>query len=246
MVTNGTQRRLYSPLGRSWRRSSVATKHSFTAFQSARVPNLYKWGIFIRDSHQSSAIMQRKSFLHQFQRRQSRPQYESQRRNQSRIDSIVRWFSRVFRSCRKEPELQDFMPFLPHTFVTSNLGTQDEVFQLYFSHFLTGDPSIAVFSSSQYAAPTEWQPHRVNMRHGCRPNHLNVRQVCTVSVIVGLGCQHDVSMTSIHHWDPAWGGMLLVDWEAMYEDYFARERMKKNKERALKIMKGYRWKRDRT
>ncbi|KAF1915968.1 hypothetical protein BDU57DRAFT_515777 [Ampelomyces quisqualis] len=179
-----------------------------------------------------------KSLLHAFRRHERRPQYESQCRVRGCVSSIVRWFSRISKSCRKKPRLEHFTPYLPHTVVTCNFEAQEQVFELYFSHFFTGNPSIAVFSSSQCGAdPINWRPRRVNVRYGWRRNRQHVRQLSTTRIIVGSGCQHEVSVTSIHHWDPAWGGTLLVNWEAMYEDYFAQERRERKKERAFEIRK---------
>jgi hypothetical protein len=118
---------------------------------------------------------------------------------------------------------------LPHTLITSDLGEWGRTAHLRFSHFLPENPSIAVFSETQNTpVPHTWRRRRswflgrfgfrCRLYKGC----LQVRPACRVRVIVGSGWQYKISLKSIQHWS-AEAGLLLVDWDDMYEDYFAQE-----------------------
>jgi hypothetical protein len=166
----------------------------------------------------------------------------SARNNNLRIDSVGSWASYDLKT--SSPECRDFhnvATYLPHILVTSDLGVWDHTSRLRFSHFLPEDPSIAVFSESQDAAVPNawrhnqsWSPWRLNIRYRWQKGGLQVRRSCTVRVIVGTRWQYKISMKAIRHWS-APAGMLLVDWNALYQDYFAQDGGKKNSKRAYKI-----------
>jgi len=66
-----------------------------------------------------------------------------------------------------------------------------------------------------------------------------VRSPCIVRVIVGCRWQYKISAKSIRHWS-AEAGLLLIDWNDMYDDYFAQDSKEKNKKRAHEIVKKFR------
>ena len=165
----------------------------------------------------------------------------------NRIDSVSTWNSYDPKNCHvDETDPQKRLTYLPHTLITSDLGTWGCTSILRFSHFLPEDPSIAVFSEAQGTpVPDEWQrtrslcPRMLKFRCRLRNGGLQVRSPCTIRVIVGSRWQYKICPSSIRHWS-AEKGLLLVDWNGMYDDYFLKDGKRKNKKRAREIVKKFR------
>jgi hypothetical protein len=139
---------------------------------------------------------------------------------------------------------RNLMAYLPHTLITSNLADKDRTHRLTFSHFLAEDPTIAVFSKSQDAAvPSAWRHSQSwrtwvnNICQGVRKGY-NPFRPCSVWVIVGSRWQYKVSSKAVHYWSAA-DGLLLIDWNTMFDDYFMKEQKKKNKKRTHEIVKKF-------
>ncbi|KAH7091438.1 hypothetical protein FB567DRAFT_546164 [Paraphoma chrysanthemicola] len=177
---------------------------------------------------------------------QSQDRAEMSRPNRERVDSVGSCESSCSEtSCIETVGEHNLLACLPHTFVTSNLADKDRSHRLVFSHFLAEDPGIAVFSKSQDAAvPTAWRHSRSwrtwvgNICYGVRKGYISFRP-CDIWVIVGFRWQYKISPRAIRYWS-ATAGLLLVDWNTMYDDYFAQERKKKNQKRTHDIVKKFR------
>jgi hypothetical protein len=149
--------------------------------------------------------------------------------------------------CRSDAkQFRDLTPYLSRTLINSNLGEWDQSFRLHFSHFLAEDPSIAVFSESQHApVPTAWRRQqargrrRIDIRCRWLKGKLQVRSPCAVRVTVGSWWEYKISLHAVRHWSAS-DRMLLVDWAAMYDNYFAQDRKNSNKERATDMVKRFR------
>jgi hypothetical protein len=158
-----------------------------------------------------------------------------------------------YKSSRSDAtQLRDLTPYLSRTLINSDLGEWDRDFRLRFSHFLAEDPSIAVFSESQHApVPTAWRRQqargrwRIDIRCRWLKGRLQVRSPCAVRVTVGSWWEYKISLHAVRHWSAS-DRMLLVDWGAMYDDYFAQDRKRSNEERADEIVKRFRRLEERT
>jgi hypothetical protein len=162
----------------------------------------------------------------------SRPCYT----DYSRIDSVdgrASYDSR--KTCQPDDTtFKNLTAHLPHTLITSDLGARGRNFHLRFSHFLPEDPSLAVFAETQHTpVPVTWRQQRVrsawklNMRFRWTRKGLQLQSPCTVKVVVGARWQYKVPMRTMHYWNAA-NGMLLIDWEELYANYFAQEEKEKN------------------
>jgi hypothetical protein len=128
------------------------------------------------------------------------------------------------------------MRYLPHTLITSHLGCWRDTFHLQFNHLLAEDPSIAVFSTGQWApVPRRW---RRDAEH--RGSLFPFRRLsCDAKVVFGSGWQYEVSEKVIRYWDLN-DGIMLVDWHMLYSSYFARKKWKKNKKKVGEVVNRYR------
>ncbi|KAF2823034.1 hypothetical protein CC86DRAFT_409806 [Ophiobolus disseminans] len=164
-----------------------------------------------------------------------------------RIDSISSWISYDPKDYHVEDTApHKFMTCLPHTLVTSDLGAWGRAFRLRFSHFLQEDPAIAVFSQTQdtpvpysWRCKRAWCPNVFRFRCRVRKGVVKMRSPCIVRVIVGSRWQYKISPKSIRYWSLE-AGIILVDWSDMYDDYFAKDGKRKNKQRAHAIVKKFR------
>jgi hypothetical protein len=162
----------------------------------------------------------------------SKPCYTDYERIDS-IDERASYDSR--KTCQQDDTtFKTLTAHLPHTLITSDLGTRGRNFHLRFSHFLPEDRSLAVFAETQDTpVPVGWRQQRVrpawklNVRFLWTRKGLQLRSPCTVKVVVGSRWQYKVPMKTMHYWSAA-NGMLLVDWEDLYADYFAQEEKEKN------------------
>jgi hypothetical protein len=162
----------------------------------------------------------------------SKPCYTDYERIDS-VDERASYDSR--KTCQQDDTtFRTFTAHLPHTLITSDLGTRGRNFHLRFSHFLPEDPSLAVFAETQDTpVPVTWRQQRVrptwklNVHFRWTRKGLQLRSPCTVKVVVGSRWQYKIPMKTMHYWSAA-NGILLVDWEDLYADYFAQEEKEKN------------------
>jgi hypothetical protein len=155
--------------------------------------------------------------------------------------------SHEFKLCRSDAiRLCDLTPYLSRTLINSDLGDWDQTYPLRFSHFLAEDPSIAVFSESQHApVPAAWRHHqargpwRINIRCRWLKGRIQVRSPCAVRVTVGSWWEYKISLHAVRYWSAS-DRMLLVDWGALYGDYFAQDRKDLHRERADDMVKRFR------
>jgi hypothetical protein len=127
------------------------------------------------------------------------------------------------------------MRYLPHTLITSNLGCWYSTSRLQFNHLLTEDPSIAVFSTEQWApVPRTW---RNRQRDICL--FPITRLTCDAKVVVGAGWQYEVSKKAIRYWNSK-EGVMLVDWHMLYSSYFTQANKTENRKTVGMIVERYR------
>jgi hypothetical protein len=93
---------------------------------------------------------------------------------------------------------------------------------IHFSHFLSEDPSLAVFSNTQNApVPTGWGKKRGWWRYATHGNWREVRIVATLphppSSYTNKACLCKLSNKTPVHWNPS-AGILLVNWMDLQGD----------------------------
>ncbi|KAF2031017.1 hypothetical protein EK21DRAFT_88531 [Setomelanomma holmii] len=125
---------------------------------------------------------------------------------------------------------------LPHTIIASDLGVKSHDYRLALSHFLSEDPSIAVFSVSQDSAvPSTWRddpssrPWPSNSSWSLRKAFHQLRYPCNVCVISGFHWQYDVPSRAIRYWS-APDGLLLLDWCDMVHEYPTKKSTKSKRQ----------------
>lgn len=161
-------------------------------------------------------------------------------------DLEMNWISNDPQTSRgKNPPVGKLTAYLPHTLITSDLGTWNHTFRLRYNYFLPEDPSIAVFSETQRApVPSAWRGKDrgcfgLGFRYRCYGCcSLEVRSPCTARIIVGSGMHYKMPSRVIRHWN-AEERLLLVDWTELYDSYFAQERKTTEKTRGTGTSKGY-------
>ncbi|EMD66767.1 hypothetical protein GGP41_008161 [Bipolaris sorokiniana] len=131
------------------------------------------------------------------------------------------------------------MCYLPHTVITSDLGSPDGNYQLEFNRVLTENSNLAVFSVGQEAPVSDtWQQDQ--QRVGCLSRLFSAGSSgCNATVSVGSYWPFKLSNQAIWYWH-AEDGVLLVDWSKLYTDYFTQSRSSKNRRRIERIVHRYR------
>lgn len=130
------------------------------------------------------------------------------------------------------------MCYLPHTIITSDLGSPKANFQLQFNRFLSEDSELAVFSLGQEAPVSEkWQEEQ---RAGYFSRIFsNPSSQCNAMASVGSYWPFGLSNRVIRYWNVD-DGVILVDWGKMYTDYFTQAKSCKNKRRIERIVRRFR------
>lgn len=131
------------------------------------------------------------------------------------------------------------MCYLPHTIITSDLGSPDGNYQLEFNRFLSEDSDLAVFSLGQEAPVSDtWQEDQRGA--GCFSRIFCAgASRCSAMASVGSYWPFGLSNRVIRYWNVD-DGVIIVDWGKMYNDYFTQAKSCKNKRRIERIVRRFR------